>query len=306
MSVTKFPNGISSFGQVIDGGAITTAGKKWYVSRNVAGTVDGKSWDTAFKTIAEAIAQVNSDYATAATPSKGRGAVIYIGEGWYAEVPVVLTASDVTIMVVAPGNHDSTVLYGVPVAGTFSGVAGGPALRIAGDNNTIYGLGVFTSDPLYAGIQNGTTGAGGTVYGNKFINCSFVRDVADGEEGGILDYGADGTLIEGCFFSTSCKDYGVRSKTNGVINPVNLAVKNCTFIGTPIGVDMLQGHNALIAHNGFWDDTSDRPDVVDTPIVIGGTAMCFSNYGMTTIANLITGSGTINDINNFGSNSATT
>jgi hypothetical protein len=284
-------------------------GNSYYVDRNMGSSGIGKSWTTAFKTIAEGIAALNADY----TAGRQIGS-LYIGEGWYAEVPVILTASDCFIIAVSPGHHDSTVLYGVPVAGTFSGTAGGPALTVTGSNNTVVGLGVYTSDPLYAGVRNGANASDGDALnpgasaptGNAFINCSFVRDTADGELCGIDDMGADGTLIDGCYFSTSCKDMGVRSRSNGVVNPVNLVVRNSRFVGTPIGVHIQAGHNALIDSNSFFDDTSDRADVVDYPIIITATsAMCIHNYAMTTKADLITGAGTINDIGNWGSDSST-
>jgi len=284
-----------------------TAAPVYYVSRNVQASVDGLSWDTAFKTIGEAIAKVNANYAlgTSLYPSKGRNAIIYIGEGWYSEVPLTLTASDVKIICTASGHHDSTVLYGSATAGGYDIGAGGPALKITGSNNTIYGLGVFTYDVLYAAIQNGAA-AGGATYGNKFVNCSFVRDVADGQKYGILDYGADGVLIDGCFFSTSCKDAGVWSASDGVVNPVNLVVRNSRFIGTPIGVQINAGHNADIESNSFFDDTSDRADVVDYPIVVEGTAFCFNNRAMMAKAGIITGGGTISDVGNWGTDGYTT
>lgn len=295
-----FQQGVSNF---------NIPGSKFYVSRNAGSTGDGLSWDTAFLTLAEAIAAVNTAYA-----AKRQAYAIVVEEGWYAEVPVILTASDTLIISVASGNHDQTVIYGVPVAGTFSGVAGGPTLTITGSNNTIMNMGWFCSDVLYGAIRNGSNASDGDALnpgasaptGNSFINCSFVRDAADGELVGLDDLGGDGTLVDGCFFSTSCKTHGIRSRTNGVTNPVNLVVRNCTFVGTPTGVEIQAGHNALIDSNSFWDDTSDRPDVVDTPIVITATsAMCVNNYGMTTKANLITGAGTINDIGNYGSDSST-
>ena len=270
---------------------VNTAGPVYYVSRNVQATGDGLSWDTAFKTIGEGIAKLNANYTlgTSLYPSKGRNSILYIGEGWYAETPLTLTASDCTIIVTAPGNHDSTVLYGVPVAGTFSGVAGGPALKVTGSNNTIYNLGAYTSDPLYAAFQNGAPSVG--VYGNKFVNCSAVRDVADGELGGILDYGADGTKIINFFASTSCKDYGIRSYTNGVINPVNLEILGGRFIGTETGILIASGHNAVIKEATFLDDTSDRADTITLPINAAGSTNtsvigCWSEFSN---ANIVTG-----------------
>jgi len=178
-------------------------------------------------------------------------------------------------------------------------------LTITGSNNTIENMGFFTYDQLYCAVQNGAPATG--VYGNKFVGLNFVRDVADGQLGGILDYGADGTLIDGCFFSTSCLTYGIRSYTNGVINPVNLQVHRCRFVGPPTGIQQDSGHNALYTWNMFHDDTSDRADTVDTPIVIEATSgICFRNFSQgTNKAGIITGGGTILDVGNFGSDGET-
>jgi len=278
-------------------------GESYYVSRNVGTSGDGLSRVDAFKTIGEAIAAVNLAFSTAAFPTRGRNTRIIIDEGFYSEVPLTLTASDCHIIAQAPGNHDSTVLYGSATAGGFDIGAGGPALTVTGSNCTIENLGVFTHDVLFPAMQNGAL-AGATT-GNAFINCGAIRDVADGCIGGILDYSADGAIYDGCFFSTSCKDYGVKSTTDGVVNPVNLAVRNCSFVGTPTGVDIAAGHNARITDNEFVDDTSDRPAVVDFPIVVSGTAFCARNTSALTKAAIVTGGGTIVDVNNWGSDSST-
>jgi len=290
-------------------GAAITPGRVYYVSRDVVTAGNGRSWKNAFATLAEAIAAVNALY-NGTAGSNTRNTVIYVAEGWYAEVPVILTASDVHIIGIAPGHHDSTVIYGVPVAGTFSGTAGGPTLTVTGSNNTIRNIGFYCSDPLYGAIRNGANASDGDTLnpgasgptGNAFINCGFVRDAADGELCGIDDLGADGTLIEGCYFSTSCLTHGIRSRTNGVINPVNLVVKNCRFVGTPIGVEIQAGHNALIDNCRFMDDTSDRPDVCDYPVIVTATSAAITGcHTALAKANLVTGAGTIVDIGNYGS-----
>ncbi len=285
--------------QMIPGSFNNQAGKKWYVSRNVTASGNGKSWARAFKTINEAITQVNADATAAVTPDIGRNAVIYIGEGWYAELPQTITASDVTIVSVAPGYHYNTVLYGVPVADVFSGTAGGPALKITGSNVSLIGLGVYTSDPLYPAIRIGANASdpdGPSVSaptGTKIVDCSIVRDVADGEDGGILNYGADYTLIYGCSFSTSCKDYGISVLTNGVINPVNTIIRYCDFVGTPVGVIIgATAHNTLLEHNIFRDDSTDRPDTITTPVTNAGDAtstVCIDNYWAFSDADAVTG-----------------
>lgn len=296
-----------SFSQGV--GGTNTEGNIYYVDRNVSSSGKGTSWEGAFKTINEAITQVNTDYTAGQ-----RNNVIFIGEGWYAELPQILTASDTKIISLAPGNHDSTVLYGVPVAGTFSGVAGGPALTVTGSNNTIVNLGVYTSDPLYGAIRNGSNAGDGDAAnpgasaptGNAFISCNAVRDAADGELCGIDELGGDGTLIQDCFFSTSCLTHGIRVRSNGVTNPVNPIVRDCQFVGTPIGVELQAGHNLLVKDCDFRDDTSDRPDVVDFPVIITATSGTVTGCSSAlTKAAIVTGAGTIVDINNWGSDSST-
>jgi len=281
------------------GGGVNTPGQAYYVDRNVGKTGNGKSWKGAFKTWTEAIAAVNADYTAgvnnAAGKSGGRNRVIYIAEGWYAELPMTLTASDVHIIGVAPGSHDSTVLYGVPVAGTFSGTAGGPALQLTCSNCTIENLSFYTSDPLYAAIQDGGHASDGHLsavansFNNKIINCSFIRDTADGELGGIDAVSNEGPIITGCTFSTSCKDFGVRIRTNGVTNPVNVGIYNCRFTGTPIGVDDNSGHNTIIKDCIFNDDTSDRADTITLPVDANGSTNnavmnCYSEFSNANIS----------------------
>jgi len=291
------------------GGGVNTPGQAYYVDRNVGKTGNGKSWKGAFKTWTEAIAAVNADYTAgannAAGKSGGRNRVIYIAEGWYAELPMTLTASDVHIIGVAPGSHDSTVLYGVPVAGTFSGTAGGPALQLTCSNCTIENLGFYTSDPLYAAIQDGGHASDGHLsavansFNNKIINCSFIRDTADGELGGIDAVGQEGPIIEGCRFSTSCKTFGIRIRSNGVVNPVGVQIRDCKFVGTETGIQKVAGSDCIVEHCLFIDDTTDRADTITVPVTSEGAQLILiDNYWEFSDANAITGNGDHLNINN--------
>ena len=283
---------------------LTTAVKTYYVDRNVGYSGDGSTWTQAFKTFQEAITKVNLDYTNGSAPSNGRNRRIIVGEGWYAETPTTLTASDVHIIGVAPGTHDSTVIYGVPVAGTFSGVAAGPALFISGSNNTIENMGWYTSDPLFPSMQIGSAAGdyGGAVVsnnGNKIINNSFVRNAADGSIGGILVACAEGLEIIGCRFSTSCKDYGIKIKSNGDYNPVGVWIKDCKFIGTETGIEKTAGSDVIVEHCLFIDDTTDRADTITTPITNEGNQLiAIDNYWEFSDADAITGNGDHLNINN--------
>lgn len=286
-------------------GIQTVAGNKWYVSRNIEVSGDGKSWDTAFKTIGEAVARVNADYIAALQPDKGRNAVIYIGEGWYGEIPLTLTASDVFIIGMAPGNHDSVVLYGSATAGGFDVGSGGPALTVEGSNCTISNIGFFTHDNTMPALRIGNNAGGGgavTTTGTHIVNCSLVRDVDDGQKYGIESFGADGTLIEGCFFSTSCLTAGIWIGTNGVINPVQTVIRNCRFSGVPIALlNAATAEDTVFDRCIVMDDTSDRPGAVSVPISNTGglNLIAINNFWEFSEANAITGAGDHLMVNNF-------
>ena len=284
--------------------AANTPGFTYYVDRNHNGSGssgNGSSWDEAFLTIGEAIAKVNSDYSAAGnSDSKGRNRVIYISEGWYGEVPLTLTANDVTIIGTAPGHHDSVVLYGSATAGGFDITSGGPALTITGSNNEIRNIGFFTYDVLYASVRNGAnasdpdTPTASAPTGNAFINCSFIRDVDDGSLGGLDTMGGDGTLISGCEFHTSCKDWGIRVRTNGVGNPVQTVIEDCKFSGTPIALlNAATAEDTIFRNNVIIDDTSDRPGTVTVPISNTGglNLIAYWNFWEFSEANAITGAG---------------
>ena len=283
--------------------AANTPGRVLYVDRNhnLAGSSgDGSSWDAAFLTIGEAIAAVNADFTGATKKSRGRNAVIYIAEGWYGEIPLTLTASDVLIIGTAPGHHDPTVLYGSATAGGFDINSGGPALTITGSNNEIRNIGFFTYDVLYASVRNGAnasdpdTPTASAPTGNAFINCSFIRDIDDGSLGGLDTMGGDGTLISGCEFHTSSKDWGIRVRTNGVTNPVQTVIENCKFSGVPIALlNAATAEDTIFRNCVVMDDTSDRPGAVSVPISNTGglNLIAYWNFWEFSEANAITGAG---------------
>jgi hypothetical protein len=274
MGVTNFPNGITSFGEVVYGSPITTPGQKYFVSRNMGASGDGTSWASAFKTIGEAVTQVNSDYSAGVGDTNGRDRVVYIAEGWYGEVGMTLTASDVTFVSTASGSNinDGVVLYGSATAGGFDAGAVVPVLTVTGSSNTFRGMGFMNSaSGLYACVSVGTSGSSGPS-NNFFDRCFWPRDVADAYTYGLVDYGNEGLRVEGCFFSQSASTAGILIASNGVVNPVNDWVVGCIFCGTPTGISQTAGHNTVIKGNWFYDSSDDRADEVDNPINIAATS----------------------------------
>lgn len=259
-------------------------GGVWYVSRN-RGSIsgDGRSWDQAFLTWTEAVEAVNLAFSTAAFPTRGRNTAILIDEGWYAEPPMTLTASDVHMIGTAPGSHDHTVLWSAPVYGVFSGVAGGPALTLGGSNCTLENLGFYTNDVLYGSVADGRhagdpdVSARVSTFSNKIIDCSFVRTNDDGSLGGLDIASNEGPIVARCRFSTSCKDWGIRIRSNGSTNPVGVSIRDCEFVGCETGIAQVAGHQTRITDNFFADDTTDRPGVMAAPCNIGATSAYMYN-----------------------------
>lgn len=288
-----------SFAQGV--GGANTPGSVYYVDRDKQNDLsgDGRSWDDAFVTITEAINAVNADYTNGTAPSEGRNRYIYIAEGYYSEVPVTLTASDVHIICVAPGGHDSTVFYGSATAGGWDAGTTAAAITITGDNNTIYGLGIVNrSAGLYPAVAIGI--GTGSAIANKLINCKITLDALDSCTYGIEDMGNAFTEIIGCEFSASCKTAGVRLYS-ATTNSRQIRIKDCYFYGCPTGVLIdAAAHDAVIEDCMFLDDTA-ASETCDTPILnnAGTGLIVFGCSSQLSTANLVTGSGTSHEGNNF-------
>jgi len=268
----------------ISSGLIAPA-ETYYVDRNTGSSGDGKSLANAFLTIGEAIAQVNADYDAGANDGKSKGRMrrIVVGEGWYSEVPLRLTAHDVHIVGNAPGSHDPVVLYGSATAGGWDTGAGGPALTLEGSNCTIENMGFFTYDTSYYCVQDGRHNSDSlgrkAVRGNVFMNCNFVRDQFQASAGGILSYSMEALVVQGCYFGTSCLTNGIALNTDGVINPVNPTIIGNRFIGTDCGIysdTTISGW--LIMWNAFIDDNTDRANAIVNPLNLTGSGMAAFNF----------------------------
>ncbi len=266
------------------------AGPTYHVSRNILRSGDGSSWDSAFKTIGEAIAKVNNDYSDALQPSKGRNSRILIGEGWYSETTMTLTASDCHITGVAPGYMGRTVLYGSLTAGGWDDGNTGPALAITGWNNTIENIDFVnrsaTISGVYANCGSPTehpcivegTYALGVGY-NKYVNLGFMRDQQDAASWGIISYSQDHTLIENCVLNgRSLKLGGIAFPSMSGNNHSADIVRNCYFYGTPTGIYQNSSHNTWIHHNFFADQGANAETMTNPCNIAGGTAYMMLNF----------------------------
>lgn len=302
------PSKIMGGGISSPGGGLIVPARTYYVDRNTGASGDGLSLENAFLTIGEAIAQVNADYTAGSNDGRSAGRMrrIVIGEGWYLESPLTLTANDVHIVANAPGAHDSVVLYGTGTPGTASITSGGPALSVEGWNNTIEGLGMFTYDTNYYCLQIGghTSDLNGQqqVAGNKVLGCSFVRNAFQASKGGIYFTDMDGIWIEGCFFSTSALTAGIRAYTDGSTNPVNPTIVGCRFIGCDTGIladTTISGW--VIMHNVFLDDITDRANASDNPLNITGSGVAALNIATDNTEAEFNAGATLHEVFNFHS-----
>jgi hypothetical protein len=276
------PDALAFPGSLVANNIIDFPRKTYYVDRNVLASGNGESFKRAFKTITEAVAAVNADYTDdTALSGKGRNRRIVIGEGWYSETGITLSASDVIIEGMGAGSdiNDGTVLYGSATTGEYDAGAVIPALRITGSSVIIRNMGFMNSaSGLYACIVVGTSGVTGPS-NVGFEGCFFPRDVADAYTYAIVDYGNEGMRVENCFFSQSAKTGGILIASNGVVNPVNDWIFNNRFCGTPVGVHQTAGHNTLIGGNWFYDASDDRPDTIDNPInIVASSGFATRNF----------------------------
>jgi len=268
----------------------------FYVDRNRgASGKDGGSWGEAFKTIGEAVTQVNTDYTNAVKSSYGRMREIVIAEGWYSETTMTLTASDVLIRGVGGGRTGTgTILYGSLTAGGWDDGNTGPALAITGWNNEIRDMGFVNRSATIAGTYANSLNATehpcileGTyatpVNYNTYRNLTFMRDQADAASWGILSYSSDMTLIEGCTFSGRSLALGgiCFSSGTGTNHSADIVRANY-FFGTPTGIYQNSSHNTLIHHNHFADNGANGETITSPCNIAGGTALMYNNWSLDT------------------------
>ena len=96
MGFTNFPNGITSFGVPIFGGGHDISGKTFFVDANRANSGgDGKSWDTAYKTIAAGLAASHADISLSSNRAWAkRNTVYYCGDDIYETLILAAEKTD--------------------------------------------------------------------------------------------------------------------------------------------------------------------------------------------------------------------
>ena len=155
MGLTAFPNGISSFGVPIVGEGLPKLrkdAKYIFVDGDVtSGTGDGKSVNTAWTTITEALSDAND------------WDVIIIAPGDYDEGAVLaVTQEGLTIVGSGDANRHRSMLY--------SSSASHHLMTINAHNVNIFNMGFTQTKDTYSGIMCSTTGS---YFKIRISNCRF-------------------------------------------------------------------------------------------------------------------------------------
>jgi hypothetical protein len=262
----------------------------YFVDRNVNNSRGGLTWEKAFKTIGEAVEQVNEDYDNSNGANPGRNREIVIGEGWYSETAITLTAHDVFMHGVGAGSLARTVLYGSLTQGGWDDGNLGPALSLTGQNCTIANMDFVNRSATISGVYSGGvahtehpcilegTYTTPSAY-NRFYGLGFMRDQVDAASWGIISYSMDHTWIQKCFFNgVSLKQGGVAFQSGTGTNHSLDKVEDCDFAGVPIGVWQNSSHNGIYRRNFFCDQGAVSSASNNPFWIAGGTAYMYDNH----------------------------
>jgi len=167
MSLTNFPNGVSSFGVPLMGGGIpSTFGKVFFVDyRNGVDTNSGTSADHAFKTLSFAYSKCSSN----------RNDVILIdGDSTVVEADGIAWTKNRVHVIGLCGPGGRLVQQGAKIQST-AGVGTAYVLKNTGVRNSFVNLKFIQADTEATSLH--VLEEGGE--GNLYANCSFVFGVVD-------------------------------------------------------------------------------------------------------------------------------
>lgn len=222
MNITNYPNGVSSFGNILYGSAqqVDSSGRTYYCDGNSGGDGnDGLSWATAKKTLASVFALSNTDIARSDQKHWARRNTIFIaGDKFVENLTIYPTKADV----IGVGSNDAE--YGASIQGTHVPDNAAFGTRFIGVNFTV---------PSAGGDMHTITSSGGAGIG--FFNCVFDAHQSTKATGAILATVSHSLRIENCVFKGGFSDAVIELGAgigNGTI------IKNNIIHGANIGIDV--------------------------------------------------------------------
>lgn len=257
MPLTRFPHGVSSFGQTIYGTGIPHLGPLGKLF--VVVSTDAKFNYLSAKLGEDKDLKVPQVYLQNATNDGIQGAldncrssygdVVMIEPGYYTVAnQITLTKNHITLMA-RSDSRIATVLFGSSAAGGANSY--GDLLKITGGYYRIEGLSLYTYNNAASAIllDDAPSGADAGGFG-QIVNCTFPPEGGgvDSELFGIDVKGANNVTIAGCEF-VGQKQGGIRFR-GGVGNPINPRVYSCKFTGCVSGIEL-----ATAVYNGIVQDS---------------------------------------------------
>lgn len=232
---------------------------EYYVSPN-GNEKDGKSLNTAFKTITKGVDALNN------LDPKIKGAILYIAPGTYIEIAGIELNTDYNNIICINQNPGRTYLLGSGNDGEAT-PASDDLLKITGRNNKIIGLTTFCYSINYSNIkffdQSGGGGYGG---GNLIENCYFSLFTEDLNKYDIDILGGGRNIIKNCIFEGPSDaaikiDYGYGA-------PSDTKIEGNTFLGTNIGIN-IEGNtfNTIIEKNTFLIGSKTGESMVNAIVI---------------------------------------
>lgn len=209
MSLTNFPNGITSNGVPIFGnGQQDISGSTYFVDNNSGSdSNDGSSWDRAFKTFAKATAVSNIDIA--------RGS-----DRWARRNTIYYAADTETATLVAFPNKCDVIGVGSYDANSMPGITGNHAPVNAGNYGTRF-INVWFKAAAAAAP---TVTLASTSSGIQFIGCVFSGNATSTI--GIQATASPFLKVIGCRFEGA---YATSDITLGTGEAGGTVIENCTF-----------------------------------------------------------------------------
>lgn len=179
MTLTAYPNGISSFGLPVIGGAFASSGKVFFVDSNTGSdSYDGRDKDHPFKTLDYAVGQCTAD----------KGDIIYCMPG-HAETlaydgAVNIDVAGVTVVGLGHGTDRPTFTFGTSTTADFKLAAHGVTIE-----NLYFKAGL---DALTGPIEVSSSDC-------RIINCEYKDTAGTYETIDVLvtTSNADGLLVDG-------------------------------------------------------------------------------------------------------------
>lgn len=232
MSLTKFPNGISSFGIPVLGNMPMVWGDVYFVDyRNGDDTWDGKSKETAKKTLSGAYAVCTSN---------NDDLIIIDGDSSVVETAMITWAKNRITVIGANGNrpYGQAAKVGLGITTAATDIA---TLLVTGVRNNFYGIKFYNDNEVTEGIYCVVDGGEYTHFENCEIYKSTDMDVTGAAE---LVCNADSSVYTNCTIGSLAT-----ARSGAVIRPNVLFTKGIAGAGKVARDVTFEGCN-------FWINAS--------------------------------------------------